>query len=57
MKEIEDIREEADILHDTVSGLVTEGLDAQDEMMRIRGDLDALQVKVCRGFADLQQNR
>ena len=45
-----------DILHNTVAGCVEEGLNAEDEIARIRGDLDALQVKVCRGFADLQQN-
>ena len=38
-----------------MGGLVREGLNAEDEIMRIRGDLDALQVKVCRGFANLQQ--
>ena len=57
MKEIEDIREEMNILHNTVSGCVTEGLNAEDEIGRLRGDLDALQVIVCRGFANLQQNR
>ena len=56
MKEIEDIREEMNILHNTVSGCVTEGLNAEDEIGRLRGDLDALQVIVCRGFANLQQN-
>ena len=55
VKEIEDLREETDIIHNTVAGLCREGLDAQDEIMRIRRDLDALQVKVHQGFADLQQ--
>ena len=42
-------------MHNTVCGLSSEALDAEDEMGRIRGDLDALQVIVCRGFANLQQ--